>query len=390
MEPVRTPPSHTPAAEARAGRPGPSASGLWPVARCPKEMLRRWGVPEESFDHVPGIYVVEPLALHPPAPEAAPATAPAQQQQKQQRQHLHASTTAPGVSHDPHRYPQEQFWLEETILPAPHSSSPRMMANPTNLPTNEDADHPAGPPVYSWENEHSWWICLLCENIATRDHINSRKHRARYSQHLQYPKTLPPAHLPPGHSACAAASGSAIPLPPPPARGMGRQLPVGKPVASPPPPPPRPIDMQQDIQQSDQAVDQLITKLAVLLEQANGVLADIIHARRAERRAAIADHPPPEPQQPQDDAEQHQRDEPQMRGDAEPQDDAEPQQPQDDPTAQHQNWRRGWTETQQEYHRSYADAAQPAQRQPWRDNAQPAEQPQSWREWTNIEEWSKQ
>ena len=90
--------------------------------------------------------------------------------------------------------------------------------------------------------------------------------------------------------------------------------------------------MQQDIQQSDQAVDQLITKLAVLLEQANGVLADIIHARRAERRAAIADHPPPEPQQPQDDAEQHQRDEPQMWGDAEPQDDAEPQQPQDDPT----------------------------------------------------------
>ena len=79
-----------------------------------------------------------------------------------------------------------------------------------------------------------------------------------------------------------------------------------------------------------------------------------------------------------------------MRGDAEPQDDAEPQQPQDDPTAQHQNWRLWWTETQQEYHRSYADAAQPAQRQPWRDNAQPAEQHQSWMEWTNIEEWSKQ
>ena len=81
--------------------------------------------------------------------------------------------------------------------------------------------------------------------------------------------------------------------------------------------------MQQDIQQSDQAVDQLITKLAGLLEQANGVLADIIQARRAERRAAIADQPPPEPQQPQDDTEQHQRDEP-LQQQAPPQGD-EPQ-----------------------------------------------------------------
>ena len=65
-----------------------------------------------------------------------------------------------------------------------------MMANPTNLPTNEDPDHPAGPPVYSWDDEHGWWSCQLCDNIATRDHIISRKHRARYSQHLQFPKGM--------------------------------------------------------------------------------------------------------------------------------------------------------------------------------------------------------
>ena len=123
--------------------------------------------------------------------------------------------------------------------------------------------------------------------------------------------------------------------------------------------------MQHDIQLSDQAANQLITKLAELLEQANGVLADSNRARRAER----PEQPPPEPQQ-----HQPQRDEPQQH-----------QPPQDGPTAQHQNWR-WWTETQQEYHRSYADAAQPAQRQPWRDNAQPAEQPESWREWTDLED----
>ena len=80
--------------------------------------------------------------------------------------------------------------------------------------------------------------------------------------------------------------------------------------------------MQQGIQQSDQAVDQLITKLAGLLEQ-----------------------PPPEPQQHQPQREESQQHQP-------PREESQQHQPpQDDPT-----WR-WWTETQQEYHRSYANAA---------------------------------
>ena len=81
-----------------------------------------------------------------------------------------------------------------SFQPPAHSSSPQMMANPTNLPRNENPDDPAGPPVYSWDYEHDWWSCQLCDHIATRDHTNSRKHRARYSRHLQYPQTLPPAN----------------------------------------------------------------------------------------------------------------------------------------------------------------------------------------------------
>ena len=96
--------------------------------------------------------------------------------------------------------------------------------------------------------------------------------------------------------------------------------------------------MQQDIQQIDQAVDQLITKLAELLEQANGVLADINRARRAER----PEQTPPAPQ-PQEDAP---RDEPTVLQDVPPPLD-ETQQPEpspDDPTAQHGTGRGWWSE----------------------------------------------
>ena len=48
--------------------------------------------------------------------------------------------------------------------------------------------------------------------------------------------------------------------------------------------------------QSDLAVDEQLTKLTELLEQANRILADIIQARRAEPRAAIADPNPAEPE----------------------------------------------------------------------------------------------
>ena len=34
----------------------------------------------------------------------------------------------------------------QSFQPPPHSSSPPMMANPTNLPTNENPNDPAGPP----------------------------------------------------------------------------------------------------------------------------------------------------------------------------------------------------------------------------------------------------
>ena len=60
--------------------------------------------------------------------------------------------------------------------------------------------------------------------------------------------------------------------------------------------------------QSDLAVDEQLTKLTELLEQANRILADIIQARRAEPRAAIADPRPAEPEHPRDDATaQHER-----------------------------------------------------------------------------------
>ena len=169
--------------------------------------------------------------------------------------------------------------------------------------------------------------------------------------------------------------------------------------ASPPPPPSRPIDTQQDIQQSGQAVDQLITKLAGLLEQANRVQAEIIQARRAEHGATIADPPPPEPQQePQPQREESQAASASAGGVAAASASAggvaaasasaggvaaASASPQDDPT---RGW---WTESQQEYHRSYADATQPAQCQPWGDNAQPAEQQESWMEWTDLEDTGK-
>ena len=222
----------------------------------------------------------------------------------------------------------------------------------------------------------------MCDHIATGDHITSRKHQKRYSEHLEHPVFLPPARLPPAHSARAAASGSGAepapppPPPPPPAQAMDGQ----SPVAGPPPAPPRPVDEQQDIQQGEQAVDQLVSKLAVLLEQANGVLADIIHARRAERRAVNADQPPFEPQQLQVDAERRRRDEPQQQ--QAPPEGGKPQQhqphreepqltnghgpaPQNGPPAEHQNG--GW------YGRWW-----------WRHDAQPARGTWYWDEWIDV------
>ena len=191
-----------------------------------------------------------------------------------------------------------------------------MTANPTNVPRNEDPDHPAGPPVYSWDHEHRWFICLLCNNVATRDHILSQKHRRRYNNHLQFPGPLPLAQLPPR----AVASGSEIPPPPPPVPLPSGSATPQPPLPSPPPPLPTSVDVLQDIQQSDQAVDELIGRLVVLLEQANGVLADIIRARSAERGDTTAAGPS------QDDPAAL-RDDPTA-----PQD--HPAAPQDDPTAE--------------------------------------------------------
>ena len=147
---------------------------------------------------------------------------------------------------------------------------------------------------------------------------------------------------------------------------MDRQLAV----ASPPLPLPRPTDMLQDIQQSDQAVDELIGRLVVLLEQANGVLADIIRARSAERGdttaagpshddpAALRDDPTApqdHPAAPQDDptaergaatADGPPRDNPSaMRGDS-----TADGPPTDDHRAR--AWDDGWWPEQQEYRRS--------------------------------------
>ena len=130
------------------------------------------------------------------------------------------------------------------------------------------------------------------------------------------------------------------------------------------------MDMLQDIQQSDQAVDQLIGRLAVLLEQANGVLADIIRARSAERGdttaagpshddpAALRDGPTApqdHPAAPQDDptaepgaatTDGPPRDNPSaMRGDA-----TADGPPTDDHRAR--GWDGGWWPEQQDYRRS--------------------------------------
>ena len=58
----------------------------------------------------------------------------------------------------------------------------------------------------------------------------------------------------------------------------------------------------------DLAGDEQLTQLAELLDQANRILADIIQARRAEPRAAIADPHPAEPEHPRGNATaQHER-----------------------------------------------------------------------------------
>ena len=82
------------------------------------------------------------------------------------------------------------------------------------------------------------------------------------------------------------------------------------PVAGPPVAPPGTVDEERGIQQDEEAVDRLVWRLSVLLEQADGVLADIVHARRAERRAVGARRPPSQPWQSRDDPVRHLLDEP--------------------------------------------------------------------------------
>ena len=136
--------------------------------------------------------------------------------------------------------------------------------------------------------------------------------------------------------------------------------------------------MLQDIQQSDQAVDQLIRKLAVLLEQANGVLADIIQARSAERGDATTDGPSQDdPASLQDDPTALQDDPaaPQDNPTAERGDATTEEPPQDYPTSERgdattegppndDHWGRGWEGGWWSEH-SYGSAAPPAQRQWW-------------------------
>ena len=153
--------------------------------------------------------------------------------------------------------------------------------------------------------------------------------------------------------------------------------------------------MLQDIQQSDQAVDQLIRKLAVLLEQANGVLADIIQARSAERGDATTDGPPQDnptaergdattdgpsqddPAALQDDPTALQDDPaaPQDNPTAERGDATTEEPPQDNPTSERgdattegppndDHWGRGWEGGWWSEH-SYGSAAPPAQCQWW-------------------------
>ena len=107
----------------------------------------------------------------------------------------------------------------------------------------------------------------------------------------------------------------------------------------------------------DLAGDEQLTKLAELLDQAKRILADIIQARRAEPRAAIADPLPAEPEHPRDDATaQHEREH------------------QDDATAQW--WTHGpaqwWTDTQ-----------------PWQDHDRTAEPSLSSWECPDLEDTGK-
>ena len=257
-----------------------------------------------------------------------------------------------------------------------------MTATPVSPPTNEDPDRPAGPPVYTWDDEQGWWRCLLCNHIATPLHITSRRHRSRYTDHLQHPAVLPPAHPRPDQAARAAASGSGTaPAPPPPPPLPSAQAVDGQSlVAGLAPAPLWAIDGERGIQQDVETVDQLICRLATLLEQANGVLAAIVRARRAHGRAVNAPWPPLQPWPSQDDPVRHRRDEPQQ-----PQASPEGGEPQrDGPFGEAPQLTDG--------HGSAPRDGLPLRRQNgrwyghswWRDTAQLDQDEWSWSEWTDA------
>ena len=262
------------------------------------------------------------------------------------------------------------------------SCLPQMTATPVGLCTDEDPNHPAGPPVYSWDETQDWWRCLLCNLIATPMHITSRKHRSKYADYVRCPAVLPPARPRPDQAARAAVSGSGTaPAPPPPPPPLSAQAMDGQsPAAGPAPAPPWAIDGERGIQQDVETVDQLICRLATLLEQANGVLAAIVRARRAHGRAVNAPWPPLQPWPSQDDPVRHWRDEPQQ-----PQASPEGGEPQrDGPFGEAPQLTDG--------HGSAPRDGLPLRRQNgrwyghswWRDTAQLDQDDWSWGEWTDA------
>ena len=231
-----------------------------------------------------------------------------------------------------------------------------MTTTPVSPPTEEDPDHPAGPPVYTWDVEQGWWRCLLCNSIATPLHITSRKHESRYSDHLQHPVVLPPAQPRPDQAARAAAGGGGTePAQPPPPPPLPAQAVDGqRPVPGPAPAPLGAIHEERGIRQDEEGVDRLVCRLAVLLEQADVVLADIFHARQAERRAVGARRQLSQRWQPWDDPVRRRRDEPRRMqalsvwgeprrhrsfGEASQLTDADGSAPRDGPPGRHQNGR---------------------------------------------------
>ena len=199
------------------------------------------------------------------------------------------------------------------------SGLPQVTSSPVSPPTVEDPDRPAGPPVYTWDVGQGWWRCLLCKNIATPLHITSQRHRGRYSAYLEGSLVLPPAEPRPDQAARAEASGSGnASAPPPPPPPLPAQPVDGQsPVAAPAPAPLRAMDEAWGIRQEEEAVDRLVYRLAELLRaellrEADGVLADIVHARRAGRRTVDARRPPSQAWQSQYESVRHRWDEPQQ------------------------------------------------------------------------------